>query len=44
MDLPIPASGPLEQAVLPDVDAILQTALETLKAPAAAQLSREIRP
>ena len=44
MALPIPASGPLEQAVLPDVDAILQTALETLKAPAAAQLSREIRP
>ncbi len=44
LDLPIPASGPLEQAVLPDVDAILQAALETLKAPATAHLSREIRP
>jgi pyruvate/2-oxoglutarate/acetoin dehydrogenase E1 component len=36
LDLPVPASGPLEQAVLPGVDAILQAALEMLKTQTAA--------
>jgi pyruvate/2-oxoglutarate/acetoin dehydrogenase E1 component len=42
LDLPVPASGPLEKAVLPGVDAILQAALQALKAPTAASAPQEV--
>jgi 2-oxoisovalerate dehydrogenase E1 component len=44
MDLPIPASGPLEQAVLPGIEAILQAALETLKTPSGAHIFQGTQP
>jgi pyruvate/2-oxoglutarate/acetoin dehydrogenase E1 component len=43
LDLPVPASGALEQAVLPGVEAILQAGLQTLKAPIIAPVAEEVR-
>ncbi len=43
LDLPIPASGPLEQAVLPGVDAILQAARQVLQTPET-PVRQEVRP
>jgi pyruvate/2-oxoglutarate/acetoin dehydrogenase E1 component len=43
LDLPVPASGPLEQTVLPGVEAILQAALKTIKSPTVLPVAREVR-
>jgi pyruvate/2-oxoglutarate/acetoin dehydrogenase E1 component len=42
LDLPVPASGALEKAVLPGVDAILQAALQALKAPIATPVEQGV--
>jgi pyruvate/2-oxoglutarate/acetoin dehydrogenase E1 component len=43
LDLPVPASGPLEQGVLPGVDAILQAAFQIFKEPISMPDTREAR-